>query len=153
MGGQPSGHNVVHHVRPRALSVKIDAFARCRFFYRKRDFISEHHALGSEIQIRAAESAVRARIRTELTVLTVAVGEHSRTALAHLSVCHDVLALMHVFAHAERNRLVGHALRDDGAQRIVSVVKQGGVGRLFQGGSDGVLYAIDFAATIELIAE
>lgn len=44
---------------PRALRVKIDAFARFRFFNRKRDFVSEHYALGGEIQIRAAESTVR----------------------------------------------------------------------------------------------
>ena len=133
--------------------MKIDAFARCRFFNRKRDFVSEHYALGGEIQIRATESAVRARIRAKLTVLSVAVSKHSRTALTHLSVCHDVLTLVHVFAHAKRNRLVGHALRNDGAQRIVGVVKQSGVGRLLQGSSDGVLHAIDFTTTIELIAE
>ena len=60
---------------------------------------------------------------------------------------------MHVFADAERNGLVRHPLGDDGAQRIVGVVEQRGVGRLFKRRGDSVLHAVDFAAAVKLVAE
>ena len=150
---QPRGHHVVHHVRARTLGMQFNAVARCCFFDRKRDFVAKHHVLCGVVELRAAKAAVGARVGAQLTILTIAVGEHSRTALAHLGIGHHILTLVHVFAHAERNGLVGDALRDDGAQWVVGVVEQRGVGRLFQCRGNGVLHAVDFAAAVKLVTE
>ncbi len=127
--------------------------ARCRFLHLEGDLVAEHHALGREIKVGAMEAAVGTGIGSQLAVLAVAVGEHRAAALAHLGIGHHVLRLVHVLAHAEGHGLVGDLLGDDGAQRVVGVVQEHGVGAFGERLGDGILHAVDLAAAVQLVAE
>ena len=107
----------------------------------------------SEVQRRAREVALVAEIVAELAVLAVMVAHHAVALLAHLGVGDGVLGQAHRLAQAKGDRTIGHLIGDTGAQRVIGVVHEHGVRRGGQRARNGRLDAVDFSATVELVAK
>ena len=97
---------------------------------------------------------------SQLAVLAEVVLEHRRAQLAHRGVGDRVLRKAHALAHPERDlarpfapRQLGGALGDGCAQGVVGVENKDGLRRCGERLDNTILDAIDFAATIELVAE
>ena len=96
----------------------------------------------------------------ELAILTEVVLEHRGAQLAHRSIGDRVLRKAHALAHPECNltralpsRLFRRTLGDGCTQGVVGVENKDGLRRCGERLDDAVLDAIDFAATIKLVAE
>ena len=97
---------------------------------------------------------------SQLAVLAEIVFEHRRAQLAHRCVGDRVLRKTHALAHPERNLArplapgqLGGALCDGGAQGVVGIEDKDGLRRCGERLDNAVLDTIDFAATVELVAE
>ena len=125
---------------------------RC-FFNLKRNVIAKHHVLCRKVQLWTRKATMGTRICSQLPILAILIGKHRRTTLTHLSIAYHVLLLMEVFPYPKSNRLIGNTQRNHCAQRIVGVVKQYRIGRFTERLYNCILYAINFATTIKLVAE
>ena len=122
--------------------------------------LAKFHILRREIERGAGEAARRAMPSSQLAVLAEVVLEHRRAQLAHRGVGDRVLRKAHALAHPERDlarpfapRQLGGALGDGCAQGVVGVENKDGLRRCGERLDNTILDAIDFAATIELVAE
>ena len=120
----------------------------------------EHEAVFLQTHIRRRESelgtrpsAIGATIGAELAIVHVVVFQRAAALLAETAIGNAVGGKAHVARDAERKRFVGNAVGNGRAQRIVAVEHERGFRRFRERFGDGGLNAVDFAKTVELVAE
>ena len=118
------------------------------------------HSVGSEFyratridERRPGEIALLAVIVAQLSVLAEAVLHHTTALLAHLGIGHRVLSKTHGLCQAERHAAVTDHIGNGGAKRVVAVIDEHGIRRGRKRPGNALLDAIDFPATIQLVAE
>ena len=104
-------------------------------------------------ELRARPSALGATVLAELPVVHVLVVQRRVAQGAEAGVAYAIRLEPRGLVDAEADARVVNARGDGGAQRVVGVVDQGGLGREPQRLGDHVLRVVDLAVAVELVPE